>query len=885
MDTSSSRLFVSLLGPPEISVDGAPIEVDTRKAIALIAFLAVTDTVHTRDALVELLWPESGPDRGRSALRRTLSTVKTSLGGKWLKADRFVVGLEGPGRELDLVTPFPDSIAHGHGADEACARCVGPLETFVSRFRGAFMEGFYLNDAPEFDAWQGVVAAEQTRRLDRALERLVIAHASQDEWTAAANVARRRVSLDPLDESANRQLMLSLAWAGDRSASIEAYRECVGILDRELGVPPLEETIELADAILAEDLPRMRGMARGPSPPRREPPSTRLVGRETELETLTRHEAGCVSIGGQVGIGKTALVEALTRMSRRPVLVARGLQSEGSVPYGIVGQLLRGRSLDGVGDWVRRELVRLVPEVGVALEPEEIEPLAAERRLHDAVVSFLAHVGRGGHLAIDDVQWVDPPSSAALAALAARAEELDVGLFLAGRWEEVRIESPLRSVAGERLELPPLEPDAAVRLARESGVDVVDVDDLMRRTGGVPLYLVTPVEGPDAERLRASIRERLDRLDELSRQVLTAVAIEDGPVGVDWLLAVSGRSDEELATAIDRLVSGNFLREHPDGVEFPHEIQREAVYHGTRLVRRRLLHRRAASAASGTDVKSLVAGARHARLAGDDEAAAEYLLQAGDLARPSFDLAAESYREALGLGHPDRKGIHRRLGEISMLRGDYQAALRDLEAAATSDGFDPLIEHLIGDVYRRLGRWEQAERQFELARKDHPRPALLLSDWALMADRLGDVERARTLAMEAVELATGDAEAARALGVLGLLTEDPVEAREHLELSLRRAGGDPVLRLAALHALSLAVESAGDLAGAVRLAQETLEVAVGVGDRHRQAAILSRLADLHRALGAHDQSREHLTESVRLFAEIGGDGDDLEPEIWMLTRW
>ena len=78
-------LTIALLGAPRIEVDGEPLRVDTRKAVALLAFLAVTGHAHGRDRLTGLLWPEYDDDRARAALRRTLSTLKTALGGDWLQ--------------------------------------------------------------------------------------------------------------------------------------------------------------------------------------------------------------------------------------------------------------------------------------------------------------------------------------------------------------------------------------------------------------------------------------------------------------------------------------------------------------------------------------------------------------------------------------------------------------------------------------------------------------------------------------------------------------------------------------------------------------------------------------------------------------------------------
>ncbi|HEX9067373.1 MAG TPA: hypothetical protein VF807_01295 [Ktedonobacterales bacterium] len=52
------ELTFSLLGAPQLICDTAPISVDTRKAIAPLAYLAITHRPQARDALAALLWPE-----------------------------------------------------------------------------------------------------------------------------------------------------------------------------------------------------------------------------------------------------------------------------------------------------------------------------------------------------------------------------------------------------------------------------------------------------------------------------------------------------------------------------------------------------------------------------------------------------------------------------------------------------------------------------------------------------------------------------------------------------------------------------------------------------------------------------------------------------------
>src|SRR5215211_4017227 len=89
-------LEIRVLGPLEVLVDGMPLRVDTRKALAILALLAVDGRPYARDELAALCWPESDDESARGALRRTLSVLRAALGGRWLRVDRSTVALDGP---------------------------------------------------------------------------------------------------------------------------------------------------------------------------------------------------------------------------------------------------------------------------------------------------------------------------------------------------------------------------------------------------------------------------------------------------------------------------------------------------------------------------------------------------------------------------------------------------------------------------------------------------------------------------------------------------------------------------------------------------------------------------------------------------------------------
>ena len=230
-----SRIKIFLLGPPRVELDGMPIEVDTRKATALVAYLAVTGEGHRRDSLAALLWPDVDQTRARAALRRTLSSLNKALGGVGLKVDRESMRMDKSKNVWIDVDEFRAGLAecesHGHKANQVCSRCITPLSKTVALYQDNLMKGFTLRDSPDFDDWQFFEAESLRRELAHALGRLAEGYKSRDEFGQAIDYTRRWLALDTLDESAHRQLMDLFSRAGQRSAALRQYRECVRILD------------------------------------------------------------------------------------------------------------------------------------------------------------------------------------------------------------------------------------------------------------------------------------------------------------------------------------------------------------------------------------------------------------------------------------------------------------------------------------------------------------------------------------------------------------------------------------------------------------------------------------------------------------------------------
>jgi tetratricopeptide (TPR) repeat protein len=351
-----------------------------------------------------------------------------------------------------------------------------------------------------------------------------------------------------------------------------------------------------------------------------------------------------------------------------------------------------------------------------------------------------------------------------------------------------------------------------------------------------------------------------------------------------------------VVEAVEELVEAGLLRELPesDVLGFTLDALERITYESTSLVRRRLLHRRAARAMSErgharTDAGLAAAIAAQHGAAGDPEAAGWYRL-AGDLARSIYanESARGFYETSLALGHSDMAGVRLALGELAMTAGDYAGARRELTLAAAHAGPDHLglIEHRTGEVERLLGRFEIAEEHFQRAIESHPAPAAVYSDWSLLAHRIGDTHKATDLAAKAREAAEGEAEPgqlSRVRNILAVVTADRDQALEHVEHALRLAGDDSILRMAALNNMALLVSDSGDHDRAIGHLEEAIVIAERTGHRHREAALWNHLADLHHRSGRESDARDSLNRAVSLFAEV--DAGDFEPELWLLSRW
>jgi DNA-binding SARP family transcriptional activator/tetratricopeptide (TPR) repeat protein len=451
------KLSLRLLGPPEVRHGGRPVRFRARKAVALLAYLAAEGGRRRRGEIIELLWPGSDEAHGRAALRSALSSLRKTLeeaaepsDEPYLLTDGDSVGLaSGPNLELDLYTlEAAHTLARSNPRaeyldDGARLEVFAGLRAAAEAYRGEFLEGFSLDDAPDFDVWVDAERETWRGRMNLVCERLSRLQLESGEFGEAITTAARWTEHAPLSEQAHRRLMEAQLASGDRSGGLNTYETFRSVLARRLGTEPGPEMETLAAVARSGASRPVR-----PSAPRPEPtplhPGTPFVGRAEEFGILVEYyqaalsgEASAVALLGDAGIGKTRLAEEFLLWAREEgadVLSGRTNEAGGRLPYGMLIGAIRPRVErerapdDLLEDVWLSELSRILPELGDRY-PDLLPPTGDEAegrtRLFEAVTRLVMALAARSPvvLFLDDLHW------------ASRAS-VDMLQYIGRRWAE-----------------------------------------------------------------------------------------------------------------------------------------------------------------------------------------------------------------------------------------------------------------------------------------------------------------------------------------------------------------------------------------------------------------------------------------------------------------
>lgn len=237
----SQRLALYLLGPPKLELNNEAVLIYRRKALALIAYLAVNRERYAREYLSALLWPDHDRAKAFTNLRHLLWETQQVIGDGWIASGREEIGLN-PRADIWLdVAQFETLINQSHTQEIPVLRLALLIES-AQLYRGYFMTGFSLRDAPHVNEWIFDRAEDLKERLACVLSLLSDDLCSSGQPREAIPYARRLVALDPLNEVSHRLLMEIYVEAGQHNAALKQYQACERTLRAELGVDPQPET-------------------------------------------------------------------------------------------------------------------------------------------------------------------------------------------------------------------------------------------------------------------------------------------------------------------------------------------------------------------------------------------------------------------------------------------------------------------------------------------------------------------------------------------------------------------------------------------------------------------------------------------------------------------
>jgi DNA-binding CsgD family transcriptional regulator len=630
-----------------------------------------------------------------------------------------------------------------------------------------------------------------------------------------------------------------------------------------------------------------------------------LIGREDELARLEEFVsdssvgAAGVVISGEAGIGKTALWRTgvdLAETAGVSVLVTRCAEAEMPLALGGVGDLIENALAEVADELAAPQRRALAVVVGLEAPPEEAPDPTALPRAFLACLRTLAS-RLPVVVAIDDVQWLDPPSRRVLAFAARRLGDVPVGILVTQRGDasdpldlrhafeerlaEIRVGAlsvgALHHLIRTRLGLRIPRPTMA-RVHRASGGNPMFALEFAQvaASSGAPLPLPSSLE--------KLVRNRVAALPPSILSLLAAVAAAERPTA-----AVLARAVDAGELALDEAIAAGAVALGPDGiVRFTHPLLASAVYDAVPPARRAAVHTCLADASSDIEERArhlalatrepdakvarlLDEAAAHARSRGAPDAAAELAEQAVRLT-PSVDVEARENRMLAAAEF--------------LLDFDAAASSRVLDELLGAGVSGPrraralLLRYAVEPDAEAAGRL--AQEALEHAGGNHAlrvRALLLLSRHAVYLD---DPATSASLAHRALVEAEqvhepallAEALAATAFRSAAAGQAKPALAERALALAAEHRSMRGSFPIFPTHVVALERMLGGNLAGARQLMEESLDMTLRSGRERDRWVILTTLVRLELEAGNWEVAERHFQAAEELAFDGNSRGAD-----------
>jgi len=234
---------------------------------ALRYLLACSGGRAAKEVLLELLWPEEDTDRTRHKLHIAVSTLRQALheaigaacGQQGLKVEPDLLAncilfeeeeyCLHPAIHIDL--DVDEFVAHFQTAEQMererrAEEAMQEYQAAMVLYQGDFLaEDLYAD-------WTVAPRARLEEMYLTLLGRLALHYQEKGFYTESIACCRQILVRDSFREDAYRHLMRCYSRMGRRNEALLEYARCEKVLQRELGVRPMRETVDLYDRIARE---------------------------------------------------------------------------------------------------------------------------------------------------------------------------------------------------------------------------------------------------------------------------------------------------------------------------------------------------------------------------------------------------------------------------------------------------------------------------------------------------------------------------------------------------------------------------------------------------------------------------------------------------------
>jgi DNA-binding SARP family transcriptional activator len=244
-------VLARLLGGCRIAIDHTPVPLGTsRRTRSLLAFLIDRGGRPVpRDLLMEVFWPTSRPSAARNSLHVAMCGVRKVLARAW--PGEVIVCQGDVYRFSEHIDVWSDVVELERRCEQATvARAEGRLDDAVSDYEAALAlyGGEFLATDPYLE-WALERREELRQRAVACADGLGELHLEQGDLHRALVVSSQVLREEPCHEPVARRLMVTYARLGQPHMALRQFDRIVEVLDRELGVDPAPETVQLAEVI------------------------------------------------------------------------------------------------------------------------------------------------------------------------------------------------------------------------------------------------------------------------------------------------------------------------------------------------------------------------------------------------------------------------------------------------------------------------------------------------------------------------------------------------------------------------------------------------------------------------------------------------------------